>query len=263
MIRKIIILLVLLSVNSLAVELLLFKPLTANPFEARTGFLFQSANGSLRLDIGASYDLLNFKTAGMKSSVGADFFTYTRLRHEGNFKFPVETSDYFFGLNYAIKFDWKKQSFIRFRLAHISSHLVDGYTDNVNNFIREPIVFSREFIDLVFAQYVNGFRYYLGLNYIFSTIPKTPNRVAPQLGFDNEITINDYLYLVSGIDFKLIGIDNVWRGNTAVQFGLKFVTSSNYGIFVGAYYYQGRSMHGQFFNDLEKYFGLGFQLLFL
>ncbi len=262
MLRKFIIL-ILIFWPAAAQSELLFKPLFANPFEARMGSFYQFEENKLRLDIGGSIDLAKFKIDSNDAAIGADFFTYTRLRHEGNFKFPVETSDYYFGLNYSMRFDISMPGYIRFRLAHISSHLVDGYTNDDYDFIREPIVYSREFVDIVWAQQIDNFRYYAGLNFVFSTIPDDPNPLTPQIGFDYSRQIVPWLSFDMGFDFKLIGIDNVWQGTSAAQMGFTFWTSKNYGIFTGFYCYRGRSMHGQFYRDYDDYFGLGLQFIFL
>jgi len=241
---------------------LLFKPLFANPFEARVGSFYMSEEKKLRLDIGTSFDFVKFTVDSNEAALGADFFTYTRLRYDGRFKFPVETSDYYFGLNYSMKLPFLYQSAVRFRAAHISSHLVDGYVVN-DTFMQKPIVYSREFLELTYSGKWKQLRYYLGLNYIFSTIPKDPNRIIPQIGFDYERPFCDWLSFVFGMDYKLVGIDDIWQGTTSAQLGLTFYTYKHYGIFVGAYMFKGRSIHGQFYRDIDDYMGLGFQFLFL
>jgi hypothetical protein len=262
MLRKLLIIIII-FLPVTAQSKLLFKPLFANPFEARVGSFYQLEENKLRLDIGASIDLAKFKIDSNKAAIGADFFTYTRLRHEDNFKFPVETSDYYFGLNYSMRFGCKLPAYLRFRIAHISSHLVDGYTNKDYNFKRAPIVYSREFVDIVWSQYLDDFRYYAGLNFVFSTIPDDPNPITPQIGFDYSRRIVPWLSFDMGFDFKLIGIDNIWQSTTAAQLGLTFWTSENYGIFAGFYCYRGRSMHGQFYRNYDDYFGLGLQFIFL
>jgi hypothetical protein len=140
---------------------------------------------------------------------------------------------------------------------------VDGYTNKDYNFKRAPIVYSREFVDIVWSQYLDDFRYYAGLNFVFSTIPDDPNPITPQIGFDYSRRIVPWLSFDMGFDFKLIGIDNIWQSTTAAQLGLTFWTSENYGIFAGFYCYRGRSMHGQFYRNYDDYFGLGLQFIFL
>ncbi len=64
----------------------------ANPLEARIGSFYQPNADRLRLDIGQTIDLNQFEIrSGWKAGIGADAFILTRLRSEGNFKFPVET----------------------------------------------------------------------------------------------------------------------------------------------------------------------------
>ena len=90
--------LVLTSASASGFDKLLFTPLTANVFEPRIGAMYQLSAEKLRLDIGASFDLADLKLFdGVETRFGTDFFTFTRLRSERGFKFPVETSDYFFG----------------------------------------------------------------------------------------------------------------------------------------------------------------------
>jgi hypothetical protein len=152
---------------------LLFTPLTANVFEPRIGSSYQFSSDRLRLDIGASFDLMDINISDeVETRFGTDFFTYTHLRSEGNFKFPVETSDYFFGINFSAKKSLEDiELSSRLRIAHISSHLVDGYAYK-DRFYKEPFVYSREFSDLVLAAKYSGLRGYFGWQVLFSKIPK-------------------------------------------------------------------------------------------
>ena len=75
------------------------QPFTSNLLEPRNGFMFALDEDWLRLDIGTSRDILQLKSGEETFSFGADFFTFTRLRSNDNFKFPVETIDFFFGIN--------------------------------------------------------------------------------------------------------------------------------------------------------------------
>lgn len=246
-----------------AFEGLLFKPLTANTFEPRVGCLFNSKDEKLRLDIGTSIDLLAINsTKSHPIRVGADFFTFTRLRSVGKMKFPVETSDYFFGINVTGKtYLFEKPLFLRVRAAHISSHLVDGLAvDSV--FTKMPFVFSREFIDFAAALQFKPVRIYAGLNYVFSTKPKDISPLIPQAGFDFEQKFNSWLSLVGGYDFKLPGIDGVYTAVHTGQLGLFFKTDDYLGVLLNFNAFKGKSIHGMFYNTEETFFGFGFQLYF-
>lgn len=240
-----------------------FKPLVANPIEPRVGGIYEFADEKLRLDIGTSLDLAKFKM-GDKTvlSVGTDFFTYTRLRTAGNFKFPVETSDYYFGLNSCyVDSSFKYPLSFRMRVAHISSHLVDGYADSVT-FKKEPFVYSREFIDLVAAINIDDFRFYAGVNMLYSTKPKDFLFLHPQIGFDYNYKLSNSVDLIAGYDFKYAGIHSAMHPVHSMQAGFKFNTSDDVAVFLGVYGYKGKSLHGLFYNENDDYLGTGFQIMF-
>ena len=242
---------------------LLFKPFVANQFEPRIGASYHFSEQKLRLDIGASFDIAQLSIIdSSKTYLDADFFTYSRLRSVGNFKFPVETSDYYFGINLSQKeklgiFD----GFTRLRFAHISSHVVDGLA-NGDSFTRLPFVYSREFFELHQAIQFKKTRIYAGLNYIYSTRPKETNNICPEFGFDYNHRILNWLSVTAGYDFKLIGIGSIYGGANAAQLGVTFYTMDNNGIFLGFNYYSGLSMHGMFYKERDNYLGLGFQIVF-
>ena len=75
----------------------LIKPFAANVYEARIGMVDYTTENHLRLDIGANLDLYQQKLKNnIQFGIGTEFFTYTQLRSESNFKFPVETIYYYF-----------------------------------------------------------------------------------------------------------------------------------------------------------------------
>ncbi|GAB1430396.1 DUF1207 domain-containing protein [Ignavibacteria bacterium] len=245
---------------------ILFKPLTANPYEGRVGAMTQFGKEKLRLDIGNTSDLYRFSPAeSLQCSAGADFFTYTRLRSEGNFKFPVETSDYYFGVNSSalapIGNDWTGAT--RFRVAHISSHLVDGLADSAGHFTeKQPFVYSREFFDLTFAALKNGARLYCGISYVYSRQPRSAEPFIPQAGADLHCPLSGLFEFQGGCDAKLIGIDGAYVPMYSAQAGIALKTSPDRGISLNLYYFGGRNIHGMFFRERDEYLALGFQTQF-
>lgn len=260
--KKAVLLLFLLSILNLRSELL-FKPFHAHTFEPRIGSFYQFDDEKLRLDIGYSHDLKTFDLNKSKIAIGADFFTYTRLRSNGRFKFPVETSDYFFGLNGSFKTLINDKEFgLRLRISHISSHLVDGYTVD-GQFIKPPFTYSREFLDLAAGYYIwKKLRLYAGINYVFSTIPKNVEPITPQIGFDYEYNLINNIELVTGLDHRLVGIDEVYIANNTFELGLNFITSDKSKINLSYIFMDGRSIHGMFYQDFDNYSGLGFRVIF-
>jgi len=235
----------------------------ANPLEARIGTMVQPAKKSLRLDIGASIDigeLYRDSTTGWLR-LGADFMTYTRLRSDGSFKFPVETSDYYFGINGS----WRAATMpleMRLRVAHISSHLVDGYADQSGTFVtQKPFVYSREFVEVLFGWEIGVLRPYAGVTYVWSRIPNTCNPFIPQAGIDLRYSLTPSLQLRGGYDWKMSGIDGTYATAQAAQVGVFADMWNGRGIMLSVYGYNGRSMHGMFYNQADSYLAVGFQVV--
>lgn len=251
------------STLSYAYDGLLFKPLTASTFEPRIGGSYQFGYDKLRLDIGSSVDLTDFKLSDKNETrIGADFFTYTRLRSVGRFKFPVETADYFFGINSSTKGECCGLNYSgRFRLAHISSHVVDGLAHDTV-LTKKPFVYSREFVDITGAINWDNFRIYAGLWGIFSVQPDNNNPVIPELGFDYNYPITDWLNANIGYDFKLGGYGNVYSGISSAECGATLLTSKDREVWLGALMYDGYSIHGMFYDKRDSYLALGFRVIF-
>ncbi len=261
-ISKFITLLFALAVATFRLSASEFKPPVASVFEESVGAHYQFETEKLRLDIGNSFDLFALSVADNKMTIGADFFTYTRLRTAGNFKFPVETSDYYFGLNSAY-FDTlgTMPMAYRLRVAHVSSHLVDGLADSLT-FKRLPFVYSREFADFMAMATLGDFRVYAGVNFLYSTKPKDFSLFHPQLGFDFEHKLSNSISIKGGYDFKLVGIADKYHGVSNYNAGIAFNTPYSTQIYIAFYGYNGKSMHGMYFNERDDYTGIGFNFLF-
>ncbi len=240
------------------------QPFTANFLEPKAGFLISTDNNKLRLDISTSRDIIRWYDNYESISLGADVFTYTRLRSTDNFKFPVETIDYLFGINLGYKKQLCETNEIglRFRLSHISTHLVDGQYDAQTQKWREgrePFVYSKEFVEL-FPYYRTGnLRTYLGFTYIFHIIPKEIKKINLQVGFDYFATQFGTKYLTPFVayDFKLNGIDKYF-GSNIISIGLKFGNWKSKGLSLYYSYISGKSIHGQLYDITENYSNVGF-----
>jgi hypothetical protein len=240
------------------------QPFAANFLEPKAGFLTALNQNHLRLDISTTRDLAHWSKEDEMISVGADLFTFTRLRSTNDFKFPVETIDYLFGLNagYKNRLCENNEVGLRFRLSHISAHLVDGAFDLQNNQWRndrEPIVFSKEFIELFPYYRINSLRFYLGFTYIFHIIPNEIKKGIYQAGFDYYATEigSDFVTPFVAYDFKLNGI-NKYVGNNIISAGIKFGKWNERGFSLYYTYISGKSIHGEFFDLNENYSSIGF-----
>lgn len=238
-----------------------FKPLLANIYESRIGVVFTNSDEKLRLDIGGSYDLFQKQYKELyKWSIGVDFFTYTRLRSEGNMKFPVETTDFYFGINSSNITKYENADLeSRVRVAHISTHLSDGYSKD-DIFIKSPFVYSREFIDFTIAYRKKEFRPYLGITAVFSYLPKDVNLIIPNVGIEYKKAISQRTEIQLAYDFKVNGYDRKFFGMNNIIGGILFKTAKNRGVLLKAEYYAGEDYYGQFYKSYAQYFGIGFQI---
>lgn len=168
----------------------LYVPVEASIIEAKNGVTKFLNNDYLTLNIGVSFDLMGLKAKADTYSFGIDFFTFSNLRSEDNFKFPVDAIDYLFGVNFNLKkkLSGKNTLTSRFRISHISSHFEDGHIYERSDTIFTPVVFSKEFLDLqVMSNYRISndllFKGMLGVDYIFHSIPDMSD-FSGQLGLE-------------------------------------------------------------------------------
>lgn len=237
-----------------------FRPLFANPFEGRISSFYQATNSKVRLDIGSYFDLIPIKiNDSIHFIVGCDFITLTRLRTESNFKFPVETIDYFFGGYLSGRFLLNKGILdTRIRIAHISAHLADGLAKD-SILLRIPYVYSREFFEIILAIVIDEFRFYGGGQYVFSSLPKNIQKLNFELGFDFHKELQSWLIFIIGSDLRLNGYNKHYFATSIIKSGFGFMRNYQKGIFVGLIYVSGKDIHGMYYQENDKYFGIGFE----
>lgn len=241
---------------------LLVQPFTANTLKPKLGFEFKNGKNELSLNIGSSMDIAHYNFRGNYNlSVGADLFTYTLLRSQSNFHFPVDAVDYLFGFNFGFaKDNWGA----RLRISHISAHFVDGhYSKEDEMWIDglEPRVYSREFFELIPFYRFNNFRVYAGFTYIFSIDPPDIGKDQYQIGFEyfaNPI-LSENLIPYLAYDFRLINIYE-YTGNNSIEAGLKYGYTNGRGISIYFRYFSGYNIHGEYFDMKEDFTSLGFNL---
>ncbi len=250
----------------------MFSPLLADPLEPRIAVMPWLDDDYLQLDIGTSADLIQNKRGSF--AFGIDFATYSLLGMEDNFKFPVDTIDYLFGVNFTwqqpIQNDnlpFEKLS-ARLRITHISAHFEDGhYDEDAGQWKNEeespfgiPFTFSREFIHLVLALSADDYRVYLGYQYLFHTIPDEISRHSFQAGAEFSAPGNTYL----AADFKLLpewddesektdGLHGTW----SLQAGWRLTGLGMDNVRIAYNYFSGMSRHGMYFYDKERYSSFG------
>lgn len=240
-------------------------PFSANFLEPRLGSDFEIGNNKLWLNIGNSVDLLHYNFKSRIISLGADLFTWTRLRSTKNFKFPVETVDYLFGINAGYKKINNAYRYgMRLRISHISAHLIDGQYDLEDEKWQndhKPFIYSREFIDILGFYKKDNLKTYLGGIFVFHTIPDELGMVNIQTGLEYfwKNALSEDINLFAAYDFKLVDILK-YHGNNSLKAGIKFGKPFGKGFSVHYNYYSGKSIHGMFYNLDRNYHSVGLNL---
>ncbi len=232
-----------------------FKTLTASFYEPRMGLMKYFDRNSLKVDIGNSLDIFQFRVGFNYFTVGADFFAYTLVNNHGFLILRVEAIDGFFGGNLSFKGDGFSG---RFRVLHRSAHLVDEY-DEIGV---KPFPFTMEFFDLVFALEMKAGRFYSGLNYIFRSKPRDLKRFYIQFGFEFYKEVSPHLLILRSPIFFVFSSDLKFLNSQGLNLtsGVKFGSLNSRGVFFYLVYYNGFDIYGQYFN-LKREFG-GFGLSF-
>jgi hypothetical protein len=250
---------------------LLFAPLMVSHLEPRVGLSRLVEEERLRLDIGNSVDLLHWTDVfgGADVAVGADFFTWTSLRQEADFHFPVDAVDYLFGINASYRRELENGVLLsaRFRISHISAHLVDGSYVKAEERWRDdqlPRVYSREFFDLIVAaDLAQWLRVYAGGKYIYHIDPADLGKWSPQAGFET-VWLNagiGKLYPYAAVDVRMLDVRG-WSTAFGVQIGVKAGEWRGTALDIFLAYYDGPSQHGEYFDRTWSYWGPGFNIAF-
>jgi hypothetical protein len=247
----------------------IYVPIEASKIEAKNGVTKYLNNDYLQLDIGVSFDLIGLKAKRNTFSFGIDFFTFSNLRSEDNFKFPVDAIDYMFGVNFNLKKSLSEKNVLtsRLRVSLISSHLEDGHIYPVTDTIFTPYVYSKEFLNLaVMSEYsVNrslSLKSMLAVDYVFSAIPSEISSFSAQFG----IELRQYITKIVGVyvsnEVNLANVNSTTNLNESFEAGIAI--GKPYSRSVNFYfdYYDGQDYRGQYYGGYFNYKGLGIRFKF-
>lgn len=249
----------------------LFEPLLADPMEPRIAVMPKLGKKQLQLDIGTSADL--YQNEKKTFAAGIDFATWSLLNRTSNFKFPVDSIDYLFGVNATFRRQLTdtlipfEEATIRVRWSHISAHFEDGHTDDAGEWLHPeespfgiPFTYSREFINVTASLSSPGRRVYLGYQYMYHTIPDEISASSFQAGAEIGLPYDAYL----AADFKLLpiwqwdeGKTDGYRGTWNLQAGMRLSSIGLDNVRVAANYFSGMSRQGMYFYKPESYTTLG------
>lgn len=248
---------------------LLFVPLKSSIIESKMGFTKFIDKKYLKLDIGASFDLAGLKTKNAKYSLGIDFLTFSNLRNEDNFKFPVDAIDYMFGLNVNFKKELSRDNTIsgRLRFSHISSHLEDGHIYENTDTMFTPFVFSKEFIDAAVMDEFGiadnfSVKGLAAINFIFHAIPEDMSKLSGQLGIEMRYFFLEFLSVYLSNDVTIASVNSSTNVNESFEGGVSFGRKKSRALSLYFDYYDGQDYRGQYYGRYLNYKGLGMRFEF-
>ncbi len=253
---------------------LLFQPLIANVCEGRIGLVKDLGTSDIRLDIGNSIDVMGFVVESTEDrdkrlSLGADFIAYALLYSKSErIILQVDAVDAIIGghLSYSSSRERGRQVFsARLRICHLSSHFVDGHYSSATQQWRdgiEPRPYGREFVDAVAAYAIDCLRVYGGMNYAFRVRPSLP-RLACQAGVElvSQPLAGGHVTFYVAHDFKLAKVEE-YSGINTTQAGVRLGDWKGQGVDLFLTYFNGTSIHGEYYDQRTSYFGAGFLIAF-
>lgn len=246
---------------------LLFRPTETSILEAKNGVTKFTDKKNLKLDIGATIDLIGLKQKKNSYSFGVDFFTFSNLRSEANFKFPVDAIDYMFGINFNMKqiITDKLNLSYRMRISHISSHFEDGHKYENTDTIFTPVVFSKEFIDLAaVSEYELMKKFYLknllAVNFIFHSIPDNLSQLSGQFGIETDYYFCKIFGAYMSADLTLAGVNSDDNLNINAESGIILGSRNSRSLIIYFSYYDGQDYRGQYYGKYLNNNGLGLRI---
>ena len=229
----------------------------SDPMEAKTGTQFFLDSKSLELNLGAARDLIHHQF-NWKNTIafGLEFFNWSLLNRESQFKFPVLATDYFFGGYFVFyhksrKLDWAN----RIRVSHISAHLSDGSFDiNQNKWfdMKQPFTYSREFAQWTSSFIYRNINFYFDVIYLFHSIPEWKNNTM--FGFGTEAVVIGFsdlhTKLFTGFDLKFQKIlGDKFDTNKNFSAGFIFGNKKSTHLRMAYQFYNGYHLNGQFYSQ--------------
>lgn len=246
-----------------------FKPIQASIFESKIGISSNVQQENLKLDIGASVDIAGVRAKNYTASLGAEFFTFSNLRKEDNFKFPVDAIDYYFGVSFNYKTELNPISIIssRLRIAHISSHFEDGHKYPVTDTIFTPVVYSREFIELagIYDYKIRPnfvLRTLLGVNLLMHSIPDDFGKVSLQIGNELRYSFNDYFGVYLSNELRNASVKGNSVFNESFETGVNVGGFDNRGVNIFFSLYNGQDYKGQYYDKSLNIKSIGTHIIF-
>ncbi|MFN0157025.1 MAG: hypothetical protein ACKVRP_03010 [Bacteroidota bacterium] len=251
---------------------ILVPPLIAQHQEPRVGVRMEFGSTRLKLDIGTTLDIVEFRLSEeTRLRVGVDFFTYALTTSSQGLRLQVDAVDGFFGGHFTLQSKRPDHHWaVRLRLMHLSAHFLDGHYDLASNTWKDnraPLAFTKDFGEVVGLVTTNigsvEAMLYSGLSYATLIRPTEIKRFASLHGLQihsNGILGQTFgkptnLYLAYGL--SLTGVPKYTASNN-IECGIKFGPMDSAGVKLYFSYTSGLEVFSQYYDQRREYWGAGF-----
>lgn len=248
-------------------------PLVASYQEPRVGLRKEIGTSRMKVDIGASVDLLEVRPAADSADrirVGIDFFTYALSTSSEGLRLQIDAVDGYFGghIAYIGVLDECSAVLLRLRLLHLSAHFLDGHFSTTTQTWKEnraPIPFTRDFGELLgfyrFSENSLTIQAYGGFSYATLIRPTTIGRFELLAGFE----LSGVAGTVFGKPFNVYLADHVVLrripatiGTNNLEGGIKLGPWQGTGLKLFLSYYSGLDPFSQYYDVRRENVGVGF-----
>jgi hypothetical protein len=238
----------------------LFPPLFANHEEPRMGIQQEIGKSRMKVGIGNALDVLEYRRGNDTVRASVLFFAYALANDYRGYRLKIDAADGFFGLGFS--YHTNSPLSFRFRILHLSAHLVDGhYNDELQMWRdgRMPFPFSRNYGDLT-AAYAGALgqyptRLYVGLSYAPIVKPQEIRKWTTFVGCELRTPGSTHEYIA--YHFTLMGTPTV-IGSNSLEAGVKFGEWQHRGARLFLTYQNGWDNFGEYYNLRHEAVALGF-----
>jgi hypothetical protein len=228
--------------------------------EPRMGIAQQIGNSRMEVAIGNAVDAFAYHWGTDTLRVSGLFFAYALANDHRGYRLKIDAADGFFGLGFSLRgaSPWS----FRFRILHLSAHLVDGhYNDELEMWRdgKDPFPFSRNYGEVLAAyEHRSGgwiLRPYAGFTYAPIVKPVAIRKWTVLAGGEIHGTGSTHVY--AGYHFILMGTPTVIGSNT-IEAGVKFGAWDARGIRLFVSYQNGWDNFGEYYNVRHEGVAAGF-----
>jgi len=241
-----------------------FPPFMANHEEPRIGFQQEIGDSPMKVAIGNAMPVFEYHSNTDTLQASLLIFAYAQANDYRGYRLKIDAADGFFGL--AFSYHTGSPFSFRFRMLHLSAHLVDGHYNDATMQWRDnkiPFPFSRNYGELASA-YATALgswplRVYTGLAYAPIIKPKTIKAFSALAGWELHSPGATHAYAAH--HFSLLGTPT-YIGSHTLEAGVKFGNAAGRGIRLFLVYQNGWDNFSEYYNERKEFVGAGFAVEF-